>query len=271
MVYNVTYTPIVYDANARLLMYGMFAATAWAAGRSWKSRYLPRASSTLEEEMSQGAPMLQLQRAGSVVEALKAMVPASALSAADASRVTALVQTSPADDDADIDGVLNATHTAGHEDHSGGILQTVEGLLEKAEAQLDTARTTETSNLHNFAMLRQSWTEQIKSATKDAGKSEKCISEAEEAKATASGPHCPGVRGRQRRPCDRDCGTLGVAQVVALLSHTPRLRHGRWRRVRIPVRSDGWDPKPSSKLEYTTKKCNKSDCKGDEACTQIRS
>ena len=127
--------------------------------------------------------MMQLQRAGSVVEALKAMVPASALSAAAASRVTALAQTSPADADADIDGVLNATYNAGHEDHGGGILQTMEGLLEKAEAQLDTARTTETSNLHNFAMLRQSWTEQIKAATQDAGKTEKGISEAEEAKA----------------------------------------------------------------------------------------
>merc|ERR1719389_991338 len=131
--------------------------------------------------------MLQLQRAGSVVEALKAMVQASAFSSADASRLTALVQTSQADSDADTDGALNAPDPAVYEGHSGGIIQTLEGLLEKAEAQLDTARKTETSNLHNFEMLKQSLTDSIKYATEDADKAKKCISEAEEAKAIAEG------------------------------------------------------------------------------------
>merc|ERR1719311_1540197 len=131
--------------------------------------------------------MLQLQRAGSVVEASKAMVQASAFSSADASRLTALLQSSQPDSDADTDGALNAPDAAVYEGHSGGIIQTLEGLLEKAEAQLDTARKTETSNLHNFEMLKQSLTDSIKYATEDADKAKKCISEAEEAKAIAEG------------------------------------------------------------------------------------
>merc|ERR1719355_308262 len=148
---------------------------------------LQRAISILEKEMSKGASMLQLQRAGSVVEALKAMVQASAFSSADSSRLTALLQSSQQDPEADTDGALNAPDAAVYEGHSDGIIQTLEGLLEKAEAQLDTARKTETSNLHNFEMLKQSLTDSIKYATEDAGKAKTCISEAEEAKAIAEG------------------------------------------------------------------------------------
>merc|ERR1719420_893531 len=148
---------------------------------------LQRAISILEKEMSKGASMLQLQRAGSVVEALKAMVQASAFSAADASRLTALLQSSQPDSDADTDGAVNAPDAAVYEGHSGGIIQTLEGLLEKAEAQLDTARKTETSNLHNYEILKQSLTDSIKYATEDVAKAKKCISEAEEAKAIATG------------------------------------------------------------------------------------
>merc|ERR1719355_247471 len=91
---------------------------------------LQRAISILEKEMSKGASMLQLQRAGSVVEALKAMVQASAFSAADASRLTALLQSSQPESDADTDGALNAPDAAVYEGHSDGIIQTLEGLLE---------------------------------------------------------------------------------------------------------------------------------------------
>merc|ERR1719478_2042175 len=83
---------------------------------------LQRAISILEKEMSKGASMLQLQRAGSVVEALKAMVQASAFSSADASRLTEFLQSSQQDSDSDLDGGLNAPDVAAYEGHSGGII-----------------------------------------------------------------------------------------------------------------------------------------------------
>merc|ERR1719163_1355547 len=115
------------------------------------------------------------------------MVQAAVFSSADASRLTALLQSSQSDADADADDEVNAPDAAVYEGHSGGIIQTLEGLLEKAEAQLDTARKTETSNLHNYEILKQSLTDSIKYATEDVAKAKKCISEAEEAKAIAEG------------------------------------------------------------------------------------
>ena len=66
---------------------------------------LERATSILEKEMSKsGASMLQLKSATSVADALKVMVQASVLSSADASRLTALVQS----DDSDADSSFGA-------------------------------------------------------------------------------------------------------------------------------------------------------------------
>merc|ERR1719390_252301 len=119
---------------------------------------LQRAIAILEREMAKGASMLQLQRAGSVAQALSIMVQASVFSSADASRLTALVQDSQQAHDAEADDEVNAPAAAVYEGHSGGIIATLEGLLEKAEAQLDTARKTETSNLHNYEVMEQSLT-----------------------------------------------------------------------------------------------------------------
>merc|ERR1719162_2228836 len=115
------------------------------------------------------------------------MVQASAFSSADASRLTALLQSSQQDSDAEADGDVNAPDVAAYEGHSGGIIATLEGLLEKAEVQLDTARKTETQNLHNYEVLAQSLADSIKYATEDLEKAKKCISEADEAKAIAEG------------------------------------------------------------------------------------
>merc|ERR1719428_1079691 len=61
---------------------------------------LERAMGILEREMAKGgASMMQLKSAGSVVQALGALVQASAINSADAARLTALVQSSQAADD----------------------------------------------------------------------------------------------------------------------------------------------------------------------------
>jgi len=97
------------------------------------------------------------------------------------------VQSSQQDHDADADDEVNAPAAAVYEGHSGGIIATLEGLLEKAEAQLDTARKTETSNLHNYEIMKQALTDEVKYGTEDLDKAKKCASEANEAKAVADG------------------------------------------------------------------------------------
>merc|ERR1719428_495109 len=146
---------------------------------------LQRAISILEKEMSKGASMLQLRHAGTVAQALSIMVQASAFSSADASRLTEFLQSSQ--QDSDDDGGLNAPDVAAYEGHSGGIIATLEGLLDKAEAELDKSRKAETSALHNYEVLKQSLSDSIKYGNEDLEGAKKCVSEAEGNKATAEG------------------------------------------------------------------------------------
>merc|ERR1719284_999535 len=127
--------------------------------------------------------MLQLQHAGSITQALSAMVEASVLNSADANRLTALVQSSQESDDEDVGAPAGAVYKG----QAGGIIATMEGLLEKAQSQLATARKTETTDLHNFEMLKQSLEDQIKFGNKDLEDAKKGSAASGEKKATAEG------------------------------------------------------------------------------------
>merc|ERR1719487_617444 len=143
---------------------------------------LERATSILSKEMAKsGASMLQLKSATNIADALKVMVQASVLSSADASRLTALVQTD--NDDSD----TGAPAASVYEGHSDGIIGTLEGLTEKAEGQLDKARKTEETAVQNYQMLKQSLTDEIEFANKDMDKAKKNLAESQEGKATAEG------------------------------------------------------------------------------------
>jgi len=145
---------------------------------------LERAISILTREMDKhGAAFMQLKNANNIADALKVMVDASALSSNDASRLTALVQSSQSDSDED----MGAPAAKVYEGHSDGIIGVLEGLLDKAEAQLDQARKTESTAVQNYQMLKQSLSDEIKFATKEMESSKKSLAESTESKATATG------------------------------------------------------------------------------------
>merc|ERR1719352_923043 len=147
---------------------------------------LERATSILSKEMAKsGASMLQLKSVTSVTDALAVMVQASVLSSADASRLTALVQTSQ--ESADSDSDMAAPAASVYEGHSDGIIGTLEGLTEKAEGQLDKARKAETTAIQNYQMLKQSLSDEIEYAEKDMAKAKKSMSASAEKKAAAEG------------------------------------------------------------------------------------
>merc|ERR1719401_846253 len=131
--------------------------------------------------------MLQLRGVSSLTDALNVMAQASVLSSADASRLTALVQTQQGASNDDADAEPGAPAAAVYEGHSDGIIGTLEGLTEKAESQLDKARKTETTSLHNFEMLKQSLTDAIEFANKDMDAAKKALAESQEKKAVAEG------------------------------------------------------------------------------------
>jgi DNA repair exonuclease SbcCD ATPase subunit len=147
---------------------------------------LERAISILEKELAKGgASMMQLQSAKNVVQALSVMVDATSMSQADASKLTALLQnTQESEDESDS---LGAPAAKVYEGKSGGIVDTMTDLHEKAEGQLEEARKAEAKSLAAFQMLAQSLKDEIKYANKDLDKAKKSLGASAEAKATAEG------------------------------------------------------------------------------------
>merc|ERR1719217_1713986 len=103
--------------------------------------------------------------------------------AADASKLTALLQNSQESEDES----LGAPAAQVYKNKSGGIIETMQDLYEKGEAQLDEARKTETKNLQAYQMLAQSLKDEIKYANQDLEKAKKNLATSEEAEAAAQG------------------------------------------------------------------------------------
>merc|ERR1712032_433200 len=120
---------------------------------------------------------------GSLEKTLALLVEASSLTSADAKGISALVQTQQASDDSD----MGAPDPAVYKGQSGGIIDTLGDLLEKAESQLNELRNKETASLHEFQMLKQSLDDKIKYETKEMAEAKQGIAASNEKKATAEG------------------------------------------------------------------------------------
>jgi len=151
---------------------------------------LTRAVGILEKELngaSASAAMIQVKNAKGLTQALQAMVQASMMGSADAARLTALAQTSSTDESDADDAALGAPAAAVYDNHSGGIIDTVNGLLDQAQEQLSAARKKETSGLHEFELLKQSLDDNTRFSNKDLAEAKAGVTAAAEAKATAEG------------------------------------------------------------------------------------
>jgi len=151
---------------------------------------LTRAIGILSEEMGKsGAALLQSKYpdTSNVVKALGALVQASVLNSADGDRLTALVQSSTDSDDEDDQAQPNAPAAAVYEGHAGGIIETLEGLKDKAEDQLAKARKTEQTALYNFELLKQSLEDETKVASAELDEAKNGIAASKEAKGVAEG------------------------------------------------------------------------------------
>jgi len=145
---------------------------------------LQRAIGILEREMAKhGASMMQIRNAGSLAKTLQLLVEASSLTSADAKGIAALVQTQQGSDDTE----TGAPDPAVYKGQSGGIIDTLGDLLEKAEGQLAELRNKETAALHEFQMLKQSLDDKIKYETKELAEAKTGIAASNEKKTTAEG------------------------------------------------------------------------------------
>merc|ERR1719510_2258557 len=145
---------------------------------------LQRAIGILEKEMAKhGASMMQIKNAGSLAKTLQVLVEAASLSSADAKGIAALVQTQQSSDD----GETGAPDPAVYKGQSGGIIDTLGDLLEKAKSQLAELRNKETAALNAFQMLKQSLEDKIKYETKELDEAKTGIAASSEKKAAAEG------------------------------------------------------------------------------------
>merc|ERR1719480_468583 len=82
---------------------------------------------------------------------------------------------------------MGAPAAAVYKSHSSGIIDVLEDMKEKAEAELSDLRKEETNSKHNYDMLKQSLEDQMAADTKDMEDEKASKAEASEGQATAEG------------------------------------------------------------------------------------
>jgi len=149
---------------------------------------LGRAIAVIEREMAKNPAAFaqtNTKTISGLVKTLSTIVDAASFSTRDKDKLLGFVQSrQAADDDDDEPG---APAAAAYKSHSGGIIDVLEDLKEKAEEQLGALRKAETNARHNYAMLKQSLEDQMAADTKDMEETKAARAAAEEAKATAEG------------------------------------------------------------------------------------
>jgi len=145
---------------------------------------LERAIAILEKEAAKNpASFAQVynKNVQNILQSLSLVADAAAFSVVDRQRLLALAQTDQTDEE------FGAPAAASYKSQSGGIIEVLEDMKEKAESQLAELRKAEETAKHNYDMLKQSLESQIAADKKDMKEEKAGKAEAEEAKAEAEG------------------------------------------------------------------------------------
>merc|ERR1719324_1356124 len=112
----------------------------------------------------------------SLVQSLTAVVDAAGFNGEDSHKLVALVQAQQEDGD------MGAPAAATYKSQSGGIVDVLEDLKDKAETELAEARKVESTTKHNYEMMKQSLEDQIAQDTKNINEQKAFKEEAVEGK-----------------------------------------------------------------------------------------
>jgi len=183
---------------------------------------LERATSVLEKEMaksSSAAAFAQLDTSNmkSVLKTLGMVVDAAAFSSVDKNKLMVLAQThvqeqTETDDD---DSELGTQKVAASSSKSGGIVELLEDMKEKAEGELSSLRKQESEQAHNYGMLKQSLDDQIAEDSKHlseeksgvaAAKEENAIATADEASTEAALKQSHATLATTKKDCMQSAG-----------------------------------------------------------------
>jgi len=149
---------------------------------------LGRAIGIIEKEMAKHSGVftqVDTSNLNSVLKAMSTILDAAAFPVADKKKLVALVQAGQNSDADDED--TGAPAGAAFKSSSGGILDVLQDMKEKAEAELDALRKEETSAKNNYEMLKQSLEDSMSADTKD--------KEDEQASAAADGEEKAAAEG----------------------------------------------------------------------------
>jgi len=147
---------------------------------------LGRAIGILEREMAKNpAAFAQIDTSNmqALTQALGTVIDAAAFTGSDRKKLMAMVQQSSDDDDSE----MGAPAAAAYKSKSGGIIDVLEDMKEKAEGELSDLRKSEGNAKQEYGMLKQSLEGQIDADTKDFDDEKSGKAAAEEEKASAEG------------------------------------------------------------------------------------
>merc|ERR1719181_140026 len=121
-----------------------------------------------------------------VTDALQGLLDAASVNSADKAKVQALLQSQSESEDLDLQPG-GAPDPAAYKSQSGGILDTLEDMLEKAQAEHADAQKAEMNAKFDFDMLKQKLEDAVAVGDKELGETKTEKAAAEEAKAVAEG------------------------------------------------------------------------------------
>merc|ERR1719161_2970808 len=153
---------------------------------------LTRAQEVLEKELGKSS-FLQVpgKRLENVVGALSKILEASTVQTNDLATLSAFLQSQSEDSDGDEDeddlALTGAPDPEAYKSKSGGILDTLADMQEKAEAQQSALQKEEMKSKFNYDMLKQSITDKLSNQEQELADIKKAKAEAQETKATAEG------------------------------------------------------------------------------------
>lgn len=141
---------------------------------------LRRAQQVLSRELSKGASFAQIpQSFKDITGALSLIVDAAVFSTDDKQKLKAFIQSTE-------EGV-NAPEAKAYESHSGGILDTLADMQDKAEGLLSEARKAEVNARHAFELLAQSLRDENKVQKEELSNTKKQLAATSEVKGQAEG------------------------------------------------------------------------------------
>merc|ERR1719426_400705 len=148
---------------------------------------LSRAIGIIEREMAKHS-FIQGNSMQKGTDALQGLLNAASVNSADKAKVQALLQSQSEDQDQDLElQPAGAPDPAAYKSQSGGIVATLEDMLEKAKAEHADAQKAEMNAKFDFDMLKQKPEDAVAVGNKEMGETKTEKAAAEEAKAVAEG------------------------------------------------------------------------------------